>query len=183
MTVDRIVSRILLLGGLLVGACGSNTEPGDGGGSAAPPPRLFINELQPSNQDTITDENGEADDWIEIFNAGDSPVDMHGLVLADSSGTSQVIAGSVIVAAGAFQLLWADDSPSQGPNHLGFKLSGKSGDKVTLKDGSGRTLDTITFGPTTGQDTYARFPDGTGAFAWCTAPTPGASNGSACGVP
>lgn len=183
MTVDRIVTRVLFTGALLVGACGSNSDQGSEGGTPGPAAKLFINELQSSNQGTITDEYGDADDWIEIVNAGDSAVDMRGFAVADSSGASQVIAGSVIVPAGAFQLLWADDSPKQGANHLGFKLSGKSGDKLTLKDGSGRTLDAISFGPTIGQDSYARFPDAAGTFAWCAAPTPGASNGSACAAP
>ncbi|MBN2573419.1 MAG: hypothetical protein JXP73_02525, partial [Deltaproteobacteria bacterium] len=65
-------------------------------------------------------------------------------------------------------------------NHLGFKLSASRGDEVALKDKTGRTVDSVSFGAATGQNTYARFPDGTGAFAWCAAPTPGASNGSAC---
>jgi hypothetical protein len=176
------MTTVLMLGGWLLGACGSsdgNAGPGEDG----PPAKLVINELQPSNQDTVTDEYGGADDWIEIFNAGDSPVDMLGFVFADSSGTAQTIAGSVVVQAGAFQLYWADDSPSQGPNHLGFKLSATVGDVVTLKDAAGRTLDGITFGPATGQSTFARFPDASGAFQWCSAPTPGAPNGPACAAP
>jgi hypothetical protein len=108
------------LAALSLCACGSS------GDSQSPlVSRLFINELQPSNQDTITDENGEADDWIELVNMGESPVDMLGLSFADTSGTTQVIASSVIVPPGAFHLFWADDSPGQGPSHLGFKLSGK----------------------------------------------------------
>jgi hypothetical protein len=186
MKRDRMMTRCLLMGGLLLGACkGADDNPGQGMDSAPPGllARLFINELQPSNQDTVTDEYGEADDWIEIVNAGDGAVDMRGFVFADSSGTSQAVTGSVVVPAGAFQLFWADDSPGQGVNHLGFKLSAKAGDKVTLKDASGRLVDQIDFGPATGQNTYARFPDGTGAFAWCGAPTPGASNGVACAAP
>ncbi len=178
---DGVPTMVFLAGGLLLGACGGGDDQGDG--AAAPAAKLAINELQPSNQDTITDEKGEADDWIEVFNAGDTPVDMLGFSLADSSGTSQVIASSIVVPAGAFQLFWADDSPSQGANHLGFKLSATTGDKVSLKDGLGRTLDSVSFGPATGQNTYARFPDGTGPFAWCGAPTPGASNGLACTAP
>ena len=173
---------ILLTAGILLGASGCSGT--DDGGEAKPLAKLFINELQPSNQDTITDENGDADDWIEIFNAGDGPVDMLGFSLADSSGTTQTIPGSVVVEPGAFHLFWADDTPGQGPSHLGFKLSAKAGDSVTLKDGSGRTLDTASFGVATGQSSYARFPDGTGPFAWCNAPpTPGAANGAACLAP
>jgi hypothetical protein len=183
MTHDRRLDSVILAAGLLLIAAGCSG--GDGGTASAdadigPAAKLFINELQPSNQDTVTDEYGEADDWIEIVNAGDVPVDLLGFTLADSSGTTQTIPSAVVLAAGAFHLLWADDSPSQGPSHLGFKLGGKAGDSVTLKDNSGRKLDSVSFGPTTGQNTYARFPDATGPFAWCGAPTPGAANGAAC---
>jgi large repetitive protein len=179
MTHDRRITSIALATGLLMGACGGSA----GDSSPAPPAPIFINELQPSNQDTITDERGEADDWIEIINGGDSPVDMLGFSWADSSGTTQTIASSIIVAPRAFHLFWADDSPSQGASHLAFKLGGKAGDSITVKDKSGRTLDTVSFGPTTGQSTYARFPDGTGSFVWCGVPTPGASNGANCAAP
>ena len=176
---ERRAASITLTVGLLLGGCG-----GFGGHSdSAPAAKLFINELQPSNQDTITDERGEADDWIEMVNAGDSAVDMLGFSFADSSGTTQTLASSVIVAPGAFHLFWADDSPSQGASHLGFKLSGKAGDSLTVTDAGGRTLDTVGFGSTSGQSSFARFPDGTGPFVWCGAPTPGASNGANCAAP
>ncbi|HEX7506165.1 MAG TPA: lamin tail domain-containing protein [Polyangia bacterium] len=170
---------MVLVACLLLGGAGCS----GGEGSTVPEAKLFINELQPSNQDTIADEMGEADDWIEIINTGDSQVDMLGFSFADSSGTIQTIPSSVSVAPGAFHLFWADDSPSQGASHLGFKLGGKAGDSVTLKDRDGRMLDTVSFGPTTGQNTRARFPDGTGTFVWCAAPTPGTSNGAACLAP
>jgi hypothetical protein len=183
MKQELRMTRLWAIGGLLLSACNGSAHDaqlGNDGVTSAAVANLFINELQPSNKDTVTDEKGEADDWIEILNAGDGPVDMVGISFADSSGTTQAIAASLVVPAGAFQLFWADDSPSQGANHLGFKLGGKAGDRVTLEDASGRLVDEVSFGPTTGQDTYARFPDGTGAFVWCAGPTPGAHNGAAC---
>jgi hypothetical protein len=173
-------TRFLLLGGLLLEACGSTDEPP---GQSEPLARLFINELQPSNQDTITDEVGEADDWIEIYNDSDTAIEMQGYSFSDSSGLTQTLVSSIPVQPRACKLFWADDSPGQGPNHLGFKLSASAGDWVTLKDRLGRTVDHVSFGPATGQNTYARFPDGTGAFAWCAAPTPGIPNGAACAAP
>jgi hypothetical protein len=179
MSNHRKALGIACAAGLLLVGCGNS----DGDSGSPSVSNLFINELEPSNQDTITDEYGEPDDWIEVFNAGPSPVDMLGLSFTDSSGTSRLITTSIVVPAGAFHLFWADDSPSQGPSHLGFKLGGKKGDVVSLTDSAGKTVDSVAFGPTTGQNSYARFPDGTGAFAWCGAPTPGTSNGAACLAP
>jgi hypothetical protein len=180
--------RLLLAATLLAGACSGSDSAGGGGGNqdaapVAPLARLFINELQPSNQTTVTDEAGEADDWIEIYNDSDAPIEMQGCAFADSSGLSQVIMSSIVVQPRSIKLFWADDTPGQGANHLGFKLSASSGDKVTLMDTLGRVVDSIAFGPATGQNSYARFPDGTGNFAWCAAPTPGAPNGAACAAP
>jgi hypothetical protein len=174
MKTNRFMLRSLLTLGLsgLLGACG--------GSEGAKTSGLFINELQPSNQDVITDEYGEPDDWIEIFNADATAVDLKDFRVADTSGISQTIPGSLVVPPGGFVLLWADDSPSQGVAHLGFKLGAKKGDTVTLMDANGRTVDSVSFGQEQGQSSYARFPDGTGAFAWCAVPTPGTSNGPAC---
>jgi len=181
-----LTTKFLLIGGLLLGACsdsGNGNSPDTDAASQMPLARLFINELQPSNQDTVSDEVGDFDDWIEIYNDSDIVIEMQGYSFSDSSGLSQAITGAVVVQPRAFKLFWADDTPGQGANHLGFKLSASKGDTVTLKDTTGRKVDSVTFGPATGQNTYARFPDGTGAFAWCAAPTPGASNGVACAAP
>ena len=177
-------TKSLWVCGLLLGACGSDgkSDPAPDAAPQTPLARLFINELQPSNQDTVSDEVGDFDDWLEIYNDSDTAIEMQGYSFSDSSGVSQTLTGSVLVQARAFQIFWADGSPGQGPNHLGFKLSA-SGDKVTVKDTTGRTVDDVVFGAATGQSTFARFPTGAGAFAWCTAPTPGVTNGSACGVP
>jgi hypothetical protein len=171
---------------LMMGGCSSSDGDSNGGADVAPPPplaRVFINELQPSNQDTVTDEVGDADDWLELYNDSDAPVDLQGYTFSDSSGLTQSIMGSLVVEPRAFKLIWADGSPSQGVNHLGFKLSASVGDTVTIKDTHGRKVDDVSFGAASGQNSYARFPDGTGAFAWCAAPTPGASNGAACSAP
>jgi hypothetical protein len=178
--------RSLVVGALLLGACGgSENNPGQSQDAAPPTPlaRLFINELQPSNQDTVSDEVGDFDDWIEIYNDSDAAIEMQGYSFSDTSGLAQTLASSLVVQPRSFKLFWADDTPGEGANHLGFKLSATAGDKVTLKDAFGRTVDDVAFGAATGQNTYARFPDGTGAFAWCAAPTPGASNGAACAAP
>jgi hypothetical protein len=161
---------------------GATTATATGSSTSTTTAKLVINELQPANTDTVTDENGDADDWIEILNPEATAVDLRGYSLSDSAN-KQVISGSLPVPAGGYVLIWADDSPSQGSAHLGFKLSAKKGDTLTLTDPSGKPVDTVSFDPATDQNVYARFPSGTGAFAWCAQATPGAANGAACGAP
>ena len=180
MEFARTVLSLSVFSALIVVAgCGSSESSSDSGDNLPPLATLHINELQPSNQDTVTDEHGDADDWLEIYNSGSAAVDLKDYAFSDGSGLQQTIQGTLSVPTGGYVLLWADGSPSQGVNHLGFKLKA-SGDQVSFKDAYGRTVDSVIFGSATGQNSYARYPEGAGAFSWCGKPTPGVSNGSAC---
>ena len=46
--------------------------------------QLFINEVQSSNLNSITDEYGNHDDWIELYNSAAMPVDITGVQLSDN---------------------------------------------------------------------------------------------------
>ncbi|HEY5956267.1 MAG TPA: lamin tail domain-containing protein [Polyangiaceae bacterium] len=178
MRIALTTSRVVLAGALagLLSACGSSDSSQDYSKVS-----LYINEVQSSNQSTIADDNGEYDDWIEIYNPGTESVDLEGFLMSDSKN-SEAIVGSVKVPAGGVVLLWADKDAEQGPGHLGFKLS-SDGDQISISAPDGRELDKTEIGAIrTEGASWQRFPDGTGAFSWCTVPTPNALNGSACSV-
>jgi hypothetical protein len=42
-------------------------------------------------------------------------------------------------------------------------------------------IDSITYVEAASDYSYGRFPDGSGEFSWCAAPTPNALNGASCG--
>ncbi|NIP93008.1 MAG: lamin tail domain-containing protein, partial [Akkermansiaceae bacterium] len=44
---------------------------------------LVISELMASNQDTLDDEDGDSEDWIEIFNQSGTAVNLDGWFLTD----------------------------------------------------------------------------------------------------
>ena len=50
---------------------------------------LFINEVMSSNSTTITDEDGEFPDWIEIYNAGTSVISLQNYYLSDQDTNLQ----------------------------------------------------------------------------------------------
>lgn len=143
---------------------------------------LVINELSASPSD-VTDEFGEDDDWIEILNNTDSPLDLAGLYITDALANKnkyQIPTGSsqTVIPAHGYKVLWADDAPGQGVLHLPFKLSadGEAVGLYQLVNGSYNTLDEITFGVQQPATSFARIPDGTGPFTTTSVLTPGATN-------
>ncbi len=46
---------------------------------------LLISELMARNFDTITDEDEDTSDWLEVVNNGAAPVDLHGWHLTDDA--------------------------------------------------------------------------------------------------
>lgn len=179
MRIERTMSSLVLasaLAGLLSACSSSDTKSVDYASV-----KLKINELQASNQVTITDENGEADDWIELYNGGKEDLDLEGYYVSDSKNnpTKHQLPMGVTVAAGGVVLLWADGTPEQGASHLPFKLS-SSGEHVLISAPNANELDSTDFATGTAGYSYARHPDGTGAFDWCATPTPGELNGDAC---
>jgi Lamin Tail Domain len=46
---------------------------------------IAINEIMAANTKTQADQNGQFDDWIELFNKTNAPVDMSGFFLSDDA--------------------------------------------------------------------------------------------------
>jgi len=151
---------------------------------------LVINEFLASNDYGAVDENGDHDDWIEIYNAGDEAIDIGGMYVTDNLEelmTSQIPTTDptmTTIEPGDFLVLWADKEPEQGILHLDdVKLSG-GGEQIGLTDTDGTTiLDSLTYGDQTTDVSYGRVPDGEDTWAYFgfgydSMPTPGAANGS-----
>jgi len=141
-------------------------------------PPLYINELMALNTHTLEDEDGDYDDWIELYNAGTEDIDLGGMHLTDNIGSAtqfHIPAGTVI-PAGGYLVLWADRDWEGG--HLNFKLSG-AGEYVGLFDsqaGYYAPIDAVYFPPQTPDVSWGRFPDGDGGWHAMTTPTPGGPN-------
>lgn len=145
-------------------------------------PALWINEFLASNDSVIRDENGEYEDWIELYNAGGAPLDVGGMYLTDdlSRPTRWRLPDGTTIPAGGFLLIWADGEPGEGPLHASFRLS-KEGEQVGLfdRDEAGNGLvDSVVFGPQRTDVSTGRWPDGGETWRVFEAPTPGGSNAS-----
>ncbi len=51
--------------------------------------QLVINEGSNKNYPTLLDEDGEYEDWIEIYNAGPTPIDLYNYSLSDNSNPGE----------------------------------------------------------------------------------------------
>lgn len=138
---------------------------------------ILINEFLAANSSTNTDTDGEFSDWLELYNAGSSTVDLAGYTLTDNLGLpAQWALPSVILPPNGLLLIWASGkNRTSGELHTNFKL-GAGGEFLGLFSPSGQAVDTLTFGPQTDDISQARIADGTGAFTFSTTPTPGTTN-------
>lgn len=152
--------------------------------NAATPPAgdVVINEFMASNDVTMADQDGEYDDWIELFNNTSSSIDLSGYFLSDDAAELdqwEIPSGTSIDANG-YLIVWADNDDTQEGLHANFKLSA-SGESLFLSDDSGEIIDQITFGEQATDITYGRFPNGTGSFQSMT-PTFNAENAGGLSV-
>lgn len=143
---------------------------------------LVINELMASNAASISDPQGEFDDWIEIHNTGPVAVDLAGMYLTDDPGDptkwpfpTDDAALTTIPALGTL-LIWADKDAGDAGLHANFALSA-NGERLALVDRDGQTLvDSIAFPEQRSDLSYGRFPDGQEAWGYARTPTPGSAN-------
>ncbi len=75
--------------------------------------QVVINEVCPSNVSTIQNSNGTYSDWVELYNAGSSPVDLSGYGLTDDSSVPfRFKFLSEVLAPGNSVIVFASDSNS-----------------------------------------------------------------------
>jgi len=143
---------------------------------------LLINEFLASNNTTNVDEFGDADDWIEIYNPTNNPVNIGGYYITDDLGeldqwqipTSN--SSLTTIPAGGYLLLWADKESDQGVLHVEIKL-GSGGEDIALVQPDGVTIvDSYTFGVQAQDVSEGRSPDGGTSFDFFSEPTPNAPN-------
>ncbi len=123
-----------------------------------PTTRVKINEIE--------SDGGNPGDWVELINTAATPLNLAGYILKDNDDTHAYTfpAGTVIPAEGYYVVEEAA---------LGFGLGG--GDSVRLYDAAGTLFDSYVW-TAHAATTYARCPNGAGAFATSTTATKGFAN-------
>ncbi|MCP3930985.1 MAG: T9SS type A sorting domain-containing protein [Bacteroidetes bacterium] len=133
----------------------TNTEVGD----------LVINEFLASNDAVEADQDGEFDDWIELYNNSSSDINLEGYYLSDDATDLMQWAfpSGTVIGANGYLIVWADKDEEQTGLHASFKLS-SSGESIFLLDSGGEIVDEVSFTEQTTDISYGRYPNGTGSF-------------------
>lgn len=127
---------------------------------------VVINELMASNTNTVTDESGAFEDWIELYNTTGSDIDLTGYYLTDNPTNPDKwqFADGTTIPAGGYFIIWADEDSSVDPtDHCNFKLS-KDGEEILLLNANLEIIDQVSFGAQQSDLSYSRSPNGTGDF-------------------
>lgn len=147
-------------------------------------PTLYINEFMAINTSCCPDTDGgkeEFNDWIEIFNPGETPIDIGGMYFSQNENKPlghkipKTDSQLTTIPPGGYLVLWADGSPEQGILHLRFKLN-QYGEYIGLYFEDGRKIDGLEFGTQTANKSFGRVTDGSKEWKVFDSPTPGQTN-------
>lgn len=129
------------------------------------PGDIVINEFMASNDTTKADQDGEYDDWIEIYNNSSSAIDISGYGLSDDFSELDVFTfpSGTTLQPDEYIIVWADGDVNQNGYHADFKISA-SGETLYLTDTNKNLIDSVNFGSQNSDEAFGRFPNGTGSF-------------------
>jgi hypothetical protein len=140
---------------------------------------VIITELMALNSTVKADADGDFSDWIELYNPGETSVDLTGWHLTDETGfRSKWTFPSNRIGAGQFLLVWAsgkDKVTGNGELHTNFKLSG-SGEYLALVEPDTNAVSyeyAPFFPPQQSNMSYGLYQ---GQQTFLTTPTPGSAN-------
>ncbi len=108
---------------------------------------LRISEVMPSNHTAVPDENGAFGDWVEIWNSGETDVDMKGVGLSDRGDSIRFLFPDMTLPAGGRVIVFCDNTNQVAngkPLHAKFKLS-SVGESVYLYDPNAFLIDSVSY--------------------------------------
>lgn len=163
----RILFSFLMISIIIIGC--SRDEPGVTQ-VVIEPTIIKINEVY--SRGVTTDP-----DWVEIYNAGNTSVNIGGYKIYDSGGQGgtkpkmEIPAGTVLPAKGYFVIV-TDIASTVNP--AGFGLS-SGGEEIWFENSAGTVIDNVAFLAMETTQSYSRIPDG-GTWALTSNITKNAAN-------
>jgi len=140
---------------------------------------IVINEILASNTQFLADDDGDYEDWIELYNRGSSAVNLTGFALSDDPLDSMKwIFPGIILPPDEYLVVFASGKDRTQPEnllHANFKITAE-GESVVLTNPAGEVIDQVPMMVHTTDLAYGRMPNATGDFFYLSPPTPWALN-------
>ena len=136
---------------------------------------LYINEIMARNNSTITDNDGNFSDWIELYNAGTNSIPLGNLYLTDNLADKdkwQIPIGMTI-DPGDYIVFLADGEDID--THTNFKFD-SDGESAGIFSSDKELIDSVVFGSQLADISFGRRYDGSNAWVYFSKPTPNAAN-------
>lgn len=144
--------------------------------------QVLINEYSCSNLSTTTDAFGQFEDWVELYNAGATPVNLTGYYLSNDPNNLQMwqIPAVNDINGGSKKMIFCSNKglvdAGTGQIHPKFKLRQTYGQWFVLSDPSGTVIDSVKLKITQRNHSRARTTDGATSWGVDNTPTPNAVN-------
>ncbi len=142
---------------------------------------VLISEFMALNNTTLTDQDGQYSDWIELYNSGPDTIDLNGWYLTDNAtNLTKWRFPSTDLFAGNYLVVFAsgkDRAVAGAELHTNFKLDG-DGEYLALvmPDGASVTSQYAPQFPRQRTDVSYGLDEQTGARLFFSHPTPGWAN-------
>ena len=143
---------------------------------------LVINEIMASNFSAVADQDGEYDDWVELYNGNSFSLNLNGYFLSDNENDlTKWTFPNVTIPANDYLIVWCDTAGgTQAGLHTTYRLSADQ-EEVYLTDPIGTVIDAVHFVNMPTDKGYARVPNGSGVMQYQTH-TYDATNQSGTGI-
>jgi len=130
---------------------------------------LVINEIMAGNVGAVADQNGEYDDWVELYNGNNFSLNLNGYYLSDNENELTKWAfPNVTIPANGYLIVWCDTAGnSQSGLHTTYRLSADQ-EEVYLTDPTNTVIDAVHYVNMITDKGFARVPNGTGAMQYQT---------------
>ena len=138
---------------------------------------LVINEVMASNTGMEMSPATNFDSWIEVYNPGETAVNLGGMFLSIDSDNPyqwQMPKNMGSVPAGGFKVIWLGSNEIKS-NQAPFKLDCDGG-TIYLSDKNGELITKQNYPETMSRTSYARKTDGGSEWGWTATPTLEKSN-------
>ncbi len=139
---------------------------------------VVINEFMAKNSTTIQDKDGDFSDWIELYNPGNSIINLLNYKLSDDADElDKWVFPEVIILPHSYLLIFASkkDISDVTELHTNFKISG-DGEALFLTNASGNLIDQTNAIALSDDESYCRIPDGSENWIATHISTPNGSN-------